>query len=102
MNSLAAGSQRRAITGDGSTETMMTVTDSSNYYVLAMNTGTSSTSLSLTFPETVCGTAAVRTSSSEDFTSIGAATQSNGAWTLPLNALSLTTFTFKKGSCQAL
>ncbi|KAJ3555408.1 hypothetical protein NP233_g12216 [Leucocoprinus birnbaumii] len=98
-NFVKPGSQRRAITGSGSTNFMMAVTDSSNFYVLAMNPTTSSTTLALTFPENVCATQAHRTSATEDFANISTATGSGTNWSLPLAANSLTTYIFARRSC---
>jgi hypothetical protein len=94
-----AGSQRRAITGTGSTKFMMAVTDSSNFYVIAMNPNATDSTLTLTFPENVCATEAHRTSAAEDFVTIGSAVQSGGVWSLPLKATSLNTFIFARSAC---
>ncbi|KAF5354805.1 hypothetical protein D9756_005541 [Leucocoprinus leucothites] len=98
-NFVKPGSQRRAITGSGSTNSMMAVTDSSSFYIIAMNPTNSATTLTLTFPENVCATEAHRTSASEDFSNIGAATRSGSNWALPLSANSLTTYIFARRTC---
>ncbi|KAF9443995.1 glycoside hydrolase family 30 protein [Macrolepiota fuliginosa MF-IS2] len=98
-NFVKPGSQRRAITGSDATKFMMGVTDSSNFYVIAMNPNTTDSTLTLTFPESVCATEAHRTSASEDFASIAAATQSGSSWSLPLKGTSLNTYIFARRSC---
>lgn len=97
--SIVAGSQRRAITGSDSTKFMMAVTDSSNFYIIAMNPNTADSTLTLTFPESVCATEAHRTSASEDFATIAAATRSGSNWLLPLRATSLNTYIFARRAC---
>ncbi|ESK95331.1 glycoside hydrolase family 5 protein [Moniliophthora roreri MCA 2997] len=98
-NFVKPGSQRRAITGSGANNNMLAVSTSSKYYVLAMNPTNSASTLSLTFPENVCAVASYRTSTSEDFARLNGATRSGSSWSLPLNAMSLTTFEFNRGAC---
>ncbi|KAG7089337.1 hypothetical protein E1B28_011030 [Marasmius oreades] len=98
-NFIKPGSQRHAITGTGATNNMIAVSTSSKYFVVAMNPTNSATSLTLTFPENVCGVASYRTSASEDFAHLGAATKSGSNWVLPLNAMSLTTYEFNRAAC---
>ncbi|XP_006461323.1 hypothetical protein AGABI2DRAFT_192849 [Agaricus bisporus var. bisporus H97] len=98
-NFVKPGSQRREITGSGSTKFMMAVTDSSHFYVIAMNPNGADTTLALTFPESVCATEAHRTSASEDFATIGKATGGGNNWSLPLRANSLSTYIFNRRAC---
>ncbi|TFK64014.1 glycoside hydrolase, partial [Pluteus cervinus] len=95
------GSQRRPVNGsDAGKFTMVVFNPSTNTYsVLAMNPGSSDTSLSLTFPEAVCATKAYRTSAAEDFTQIGAATSNGGVWQMPLKSMSMTTYLLERRSC---
>ncbi len=78
---------------------MMAVTDSSNFYIIAMNPTAADSTLTLTFPETVCATEAHRTSATEDFANITAAGRSGSNWTLPLKASSLNTYIFARRAC---
>lgn len=65
-----------------------------------MNPDTDSVNATLTFPDVVCATTAVRTSAEEDFATVDPATEAtNGTWVLALAAMSLTTFTFERGAC---
>ncbi|PFH52203.1 glycoside hydrolase family 30 protein [Amanita thiersii Skay4041] len=99
-NFVKPGSQRRPITGSDAGKFNLAVATSTNFYILAMNPTTSDSTLSLTFPETVCGTVGHRTSASEDFAQVAAATSTGGnTWSLPFRATSLTTYEFKRGSC---
>lgn len=96
-----AGSQRRAISGGDTPKNSMAVFNSAtnSYYVLVLNSGTGDSNLSLSFPETVCATRAYRTSASEDFVQIGAASGSAQNWSLPMKATSLSTYVFERRSC---
>ncbi|KAJ7364716.1 glycoside hydrolase [Mycena albidolilacea] len=68
--------------------------------LLAMNPNATDTTLSLTFPATVCAVSAFCTSASEDFTTVAPATKSGtAAWSLPLRKMSLTTYTFNRRAC---
>ena len=78
---------------------MLAVSNQNNYFIIATNPTNSATALPLTFPENVCATAGVRTSASEDWANIAKATNNGGTWQLPLAAMSITTYTFQKGSC---
>lgn len=78
---------------------MMAVTDSSNFYIIAMNPTTTDSTLTLTFPENVCATEAHRTSATEDFASIAAAGRSGSNWSLLLKATSLNTYIFARRAC---
>lgn len=78
----------------------MAVSTTDFYYVISMNPGTASVNTTLTFPEIVCGTTAVRTSADEDFATMSPAVEaSNGTWVMELAAMSLTTFTFGRTAC---
>lgn len=95
-----AGSQRNIVTGDDASNTTLVVSTADTYHVLAMNPDTESVNTTLTFPDVVCATTAVRTSADEDFASVEPATEvANGTWALELAAMSLTTFTFGRGAC---
>lgn len=95
-----AGSQRNIVTGDDASNTTLVVSTSDSYHVLAMNPATDPVNATLTFPDVVCATTAVRTSSDEDFATVDPATEAtNGTWVLALAATSLTTFTFERGAC---
>ncbi|KAK7690749.1 hypothetical protein QCA50_005848 [Cerrena zonata] len=98
-NFIKPGSQRRPITGTGANNFTLAVSSQNNYFIISTNPTNSASTLPLTFPETVCATAGVRTSASEDFASIAKATNSGGTFQLPLAPMSITTYTFKKGSC---
>lgn len=76
----------------------MAVSTATNYYVLALNPNTTASTLSLTFPDTVCGTLGYRTSATEDFTQVPAATRNGTIWSLALKATSLTTYIFTRGN----
>jgi hypothetical protein len=95
----AAGSQRRALSGSDTQQWYLAVSTSTTYSVLAMNPNATDTTLTLTFPETVCSTSAFRTSGTEDFATVTAATAQSSNWLLPLRTMSLTTYTFKRGAC---
>lgn len=98
--SLKAGSQRNIVTGDDASNTTMAVSTPDFYYIIAMNPDTDAVNATLTFPEVVCGTTAVRTSADEDFVTVDPAVEvSNGTWVLELAAMSLTTFTFERAAC---
>ncbi|THV04799.1 glycoside hydrolase family 5 protein [Dendrothele bispora CBS 962.96] len=103
-NFLKPGTQRLPITGSGSnSDSMLAVSNSSTIVVIAMNTGSTDSTLSLTFPEDVCATGGFRTSATEDFASIPAATRSNGSsgrdWNLSLASLSLSSYLFDRKAC---
>ncbi|KIY71177.1 glycoside hydrolase family 30 protein [Cylindrobasidium torrendii FP15055 ss-10] len=97
-NFVRPGSVRLPIDGLSTASNMAVRSqDGSTYYILAMNTNQSgATTVSLTFPDNVEATSAFRTSETEDFSEVALATESNGAWSMNLPALSLTTFVFKK------
>ena len=78
----------------------MAVSTPNFYHVLSMNPSTDPVNATLTFPEVVCGTAAVRTSADEDFATVAPAVEtSNGTWVMELAEMSLTTFTFERAAC---
>ncbi|KAJ7058351.1 glycoside hydrolase [Mycena amicta] len=99
-NFVKPGSVRQPLTGTDVREWMLAVSTPTSYNLILMNPNTTDTTLSLTFPagETVCATAAVRTSASEDFSSIAVAVRSGTAWSLLLRATSLSTYSFGRGS----
>ncbi|KAF7313116.1 hypothetical protein MKEN_00997500 [Mycena kentingensis (nom. inval.)] len=101
-NFVKPGSIRRPLTGSDATANMLALTtpDGTGYTLILMNPNTTDSTLSVTFPagETVCAKGAVRTSASEDFASVALATRSGSAWTVVLRALSLTTYTFRRGT----
>ncbi|KAK0455350.1 glycoside hydrolase [Desarmillaria tabescens] len=97
-NFVKPGSQRRPIDNDASLNSMA-VSTASTYYILAMNPNSASSTLNLTFPDAVCATTAWRTSASEDFVEVDAATQNGDEWILPLTAISLTTYIFDRNAC---
>ncbi|KAJ7692272.1 glycoside hydrolase family 5 protein [Mycena rosella] len=100
-NFVKPGTQRRPLTGSDVQQWMMAVSTPMTYSVLAMNPNATDSTLSLTFPDAVCALSAFRTSATEDFVTMGAATRpaTGAAWLLPLKAMSLTTFTFDRGAC---
>ncbi|EIM85030.1 glycoside hydrolase [Stereum hirsutum FP-91666 SS1] len=99
-NFVKPGSQRNIVTGDDASNTTLVVSTSDSYHVLAMNPATDPVNATLTFPDVVCATTAVRTSADEDFATVDPATEAtNGTWVLALAATSLTTFTFERGAC---
>ncbi|KAF5387231.1 hypothetical protein D9757_006816 [Collybiopsis confluens] len=85
------GNQRHPLSGSDASEYTLVVSNSTSYNVIAMNPEATDSTLSLTFPETVCATTAFRTSAEEDFATIQAATGGGSSWSLPLSATSLTT-----------
>ncbi|KAF7341842.1 Glycoside hydrolase family 30 protein [Mycena sanguinolenta] len=89
------------LVGDDVTQTMMAVSTSTTYNLILMNPTTTDSVLTLSFPDTVCAVSAFRTSETEDFATVAAATQDEGstAWELPLQSMSLTTFTFNRAAC---
>ncbi|TFK44988.1 glycoside hydrolase family 5 protein [Crucibulum laeve] len=98
-NFVKPGSQRRAISGSDASKFTMAVSTSSNYYILAMNPNTTDSTLTLSFPDTVCPSGGVRTSASEDFAQVSSASKSGSSWAMPLRSLSLTTYTFNRRAC---
>ncbi|KIK60846.1 glycoside hydrolase family 30 protein [Collybiopsis luxurians FD-317 M1] len=98
-NFVKPGSQRHPVSGSDASEYTLVVSNSTSYNVIIMNPDTTDTTLSLTFPETVCATTAFRTSAEEDFATIEAATGGGSSWSLPLSATSLTTYIFDRSSC---
>jgi hypothetical protein len=78
---------------------MMAVSTATTYNVLLMNPNTTAATLTLNFPDTVCPVSGFRTSATEDFATVAAATKSGTAWLLPLTATSLTTYTFNRAAC---
>ncbi|KAJ7250638.1 glycoside hydrolase [Mycena rebaudengoi] len=98
-NFVKPGSQRRALSGSDTQQWYLAVSTSTTYSVLAMNPNATDTTLTLAFPETVCSTSAFRTSGTEDFATVTAATAQSSNWLLPLRTMSLTTYTFKRGAC---
>jgi len=97
-NFVKPGSVRQPLTGSDVREWMMAVSTPTTYNLILMNPNTTDTTLSLTFPDTVCAVAGVRTSATEDFSSVPAAARSGSAWSLLLKATSLTTYTFGRGA----
>ncbi|KAF5352043.1 hypothetical protein D9758_009439 [Tetrapyrgos nigripes] len=98
-NFVKPGTQRLPITGSGSNTNMLAVSNSSTIVVLAMNTGESDSSLALNFPQTVCAQPGFRTSATEDFAGVPAATGSGSSYSLSLAALSLTSYIFRMSAC---
>ncbi|KAL0955642.1 hypothetical protein HGRIS_001873 [Hohenbuehelia grisea] len=98
-NFVKPGSQRRAITGSDANKSTLAVSTATNYYIIAMNPNTGDTSITLTFPDSVCATKAFRTSASEDFASVPIAVRSSSNWVMALKATSLTTFVFDRRAC---
>jgi hypothetical protein len=98
-NFVQPGTQRLPIEGDDATNNVMAVQSDDSYYILAMNPNSAETTISVSFPETVCATDAFRTSEAEDFASIDAAAADGDAWSLPLGSTSLTTYVFARGAC---
>ncbi|KAJ3796005.1 glycoside hydrolase [Lentinula aff. detonsa] len=98
-NFVKPGTQRHPVTGSDANEYTLIVSNSTTYSVIAMNPNATASTISLTFPETVCGTTGFRTSASEDFATIAAATGSGSAWSLSLSATSLTTYIFNRKAC---
>ncbi|KIK60772.1 glycoside hydrolase family 30 protein [Collybiopsis luxurians FD-317 M1] len=98
-NFVKPGTQRHPVSGSDASEFTLVVSNSTTYSVIAMNPNSTASTLSLTFPETVCGTTAFRTSATEDFSTIAAAKASGSSWSLPLNAVSLSSYIFKRGAC---
>lgn len=77
----------------------MAVATPTSYYVLAMNPNATDSTLTLTFPDTVCASLGHRTSATEDFVQVAGAVSSGTAWALPLKATSLTTYIFDRHTC---
>ncbi|KAJ6518249.1 glycoside hydrolase [Mycena vitilis] len=98
-NFVKPGTQRQPLTGPDVQQWMMAVSTPTTYSVLAMNPNATDTTLSLTFPDTVCAVSAFRTSASEDFAAVAAATKPAVAWLLPLKTMSLTTYIFDRKAC---
>ncbi|KAF9012613.1 glycoside hydrolase family 5 protein [Cyathus striatus] len=98
-NFVKPGSQRRAITGSDASQFTMAVASSSRFFILAMNPNSTDSTLTLSFPENVCAAGGSRTSASEDFASVASAAKSGSSWSLPLKAMSLTTYFFDRRSC---
>ncbi|KAF5352040.1 hypothetical protein D9758_009436 [Tetrapyrgos nigripes] len=89
-NFVKPGTQRLPITGsDSTTNSMLAISNSTTIVIIAMNTRTSDSTLSLTFPANVCARGGFRTSATEDFASIASATGSGSSWSLRLASLSL-------------
>ncbi|KAJ7469618.1 glycoside hydrolase [Mycena latifolia] len=98
-NFVKPGTQRQPLTGTDVQQWMMAVSTPTTYSVLAMNPNATDSTLSLTFPDSVCAVSAFRTSAAEDFATVAAATKPVAAWLLPLKAMSLTTYTFNRRAC---
>ncbi|KAK7461088.1 hypothetical protein VKT23_009017 [Stygiomarasmius scandens] len=99
-NFVKPGTQRLPITGSDSTKnSMLAASNSTTIVVIAMNTGSGDSTLSLTFPEDVCARGGFRTSGTEDFADIPAATGSGVNWNLGLAALSLNSYIFDRAAC---
>ncbi|KAJ7601050.1 glycoside hydrolase [Mycena floridula] len=97
-NFVKPGSQRHLITGTAPKYTMA-VSSATQYFILVLNSNTTASTLTMTFPETVCGTSGFRTSATEDFATLAAPTVSGSTWSLSLSAMSLTTYVFKRSAC---
>ncbi|KAJ6614971.1 glycoside hydrolase family 5 protein [Mycena sp. CBHHK59/15] len=98
-NFVKPGSQRQPLVGTGVQQWMMAVSTSTTYSVLAMNPNTTDSTLTLTFPDTVCAVSAFRTSATEDFATVAAATKQGTTYSLLLKTMSLTTYTFNRTTC---
>ncbi|KAJ7177134.1 glycoside hydrolase [Mycena filopes] len=98
-NFVKPGSVRMPLTGSDVREWMLAAATPTTYNLILMNPNTTATTLTLAFPDTVCPVSAFRTSASENFATVAAATKSGTSWLLPLNAMSLTTFTFNRKAC---
>ncbi|KAK7461090.1 hypothetical protein VKT23_009019 [Stygiomarasmius scandens] len=99
-NFVKPGTQRLPITGsDSTTNSMLAALNSTTIVIIAMNTGSSDNTLSLTFPEDVCARGGFRTSATEDFAEIPAATGSGADWSLGLTTLSLNSYIFDRTAC---
>jgi len=98
-NFVKPGTQRNPVTGSDANDYTLVVSNSTTYSVIAMNPNTTDFTISLTFPESVCGTTAFLTSATEDFATIAAAAGSDSTWSLPLSATSLTTYVFDRSAC---
>ncbi|KAJ3932082.1 MAG: glycoside hydrolase [Lentinula lateritia] len=98
-NFVKPGTQRLPLTGSDANTHTLVVSNSTTFSVIAMNPNTTTSTLSLTFPQTVCGTTGFRTSASEDFATISPATGSGETWELPLSATSLSTYIFARKAC---
>ncbi|KAJ7443588.1 hypothetical protein B0H11DRAFT_2343887, partial [Mycena galericulata] len=92
------GSVRMPLIGSDVQQWMMAVSTPIAYNVIAMNPNTTDSTLTLTFPGIVCAVSGFRTSGTEDFARIAAATKSGNEWRLPLKATSLTTYTFTRAA----
>ncbi|KAJ7080567.1 glycoside hydrolase [Mycena crocata] len=98
-NFVKPGSVRHALTGTDVQQWMMAVATPTTYNIIAMNPNTTDSTLTLTFPDMVCSVSAIRTSATEDFSTVAAATKSGTTWLLPLRTTSLTTYTFNRAAC---
>jgi hypothetical protein len=79
---------------------MMAVSTPTTYNLILMNPNTTDSTLTLSFPDTVCPVSGVRTSATEDFARVAPAKKAGRkSFLLPLKTMSLTTYTFKRADC---
>ncbi|KAF7348961.1 hypothetical protein MVEN_01416800 [Mycena venus] len=99
-NFIKPGSVRMPLEGPDVRQWMMAVSTPSTYNVILMNPNTTDSTLTLSFPDTVCPVSAFRTSGTEDFATVAKANKvPAGAFLLPLKSMSLTTYTFDRAAC---
>ncbi|KAF7349041.1 hypothetical protein MVEN_01425700 [Mycena venus] len=98
-NFVKPGSVRLPLVGTDVREWMMAVSTSTTYNLILMNPNTTDSTLTISFPDTVCPISGFRTSATEDFATVAAATKSGTSWLLPLKTMSLTTYTFNRAAC---
>ncbi|KAJ7854520.1 glycoside hydrolase [Mycena olivaceomarginata] len=98
-NFVKPGSVRLPLVGSDVRQWMMAVSTSTTYNLILMNPNTTDSTLTLSFPDTVCPVSSFRTSATEDFATVAAATKSGTSWLLPLKTMSLTTYTFNRAAC---
>lgn len=78
---------------------MMAVSTPTTYNLILMNPNTTDSTLPITFPDAVCAVSGFRTSSTEDFATVPAATKYGASWSLAMKSMSLTTYTFDRSAC---
>ncbi|KAJ7922033.1 glycoside hydrolase [Mycena leptocephala] len=99
-NVIKPGSVRMPLVGPDVRQWMMAVATPTTYNLILMNPNTTDSTLTLSFPDTVCPVSGVRTSATEDFARVAPVKKAGSkSFLLPLKTMSLTTYTFKRADC---